>query len=203
MKTIKKIYSVREFDELSEEEKREAVEKYQFINVEDNWFSFYLDEFRQELEGVGVTGGEIYFNLGRSSYFYMSRMSVDTSKFLKVFIEEYNKGEKDKKYKLSYDFLNSLFEEGLIDLYVGYERNSFYFEITDYEGKLELYEREKAVDLQEGLREFLQENYFNKFLKKLREAYDYLTSDEAVIESIKANDITFEELQEVEGVESN
>ena len=180
--------TLKGFNELTEEEKQEVLDRFRHINIDYDWWDWIIDEFIEKVDkkiGVIIDKSEIEFNLDRGAYFSVSgdvygRIAELFSDKAKVEIY----GSKKLAYYHSEFPYNSWtfsdIDEFDIDVY-GYDDE----EISDKECE-EIKEKVRAK-LWELAR--LLEEYFNI----LRDEYNYLTSDEAVKDTIIANEYEFDE----------
>jgi len=161
-----------EFNELSEAAKEKAIERFRDFNVDYDWWSNSYD-------GVAECGIVIHeFDTYRGTI----KSDIDDKyETAKTVIREW--GEKSDFHVLSKQFL--LDREALVKKYGegnsidGYVVKDDFF--NEYDDDLNDLESKYHHDINEVM------------LKVLREEYDYLTSDEAVIESIEINNYEFTE----------
>jgi len=183
MKTIKiKAYT---FDELSKEAKERAVEEHREINVNYEWWGFILDEWKQKLESLGYQKPEIYFSgfwsQGGGACF---TASVNILKWI----------EKHKA-KTRFRKLYQEIESGAwAEIKIIHQSHYYYSTSTVIEcgGHEEL--SEKAYKQLEEIADWIgeeRERLGNKIYKELEKVYNYLLSDEAVIDTIRVNDYLF------------
>jgi myo-inositol catabolism protein IolC len=182
MRTITKEYKVYSFEELSEESQQKAIEKLYDINVDYEWWDCtYMDA---ETVGIKITG----FDLDRSRHctgeFTQSAENVandiltnhgkhcETYKTVTNFLSEFN--------TLNDDLINK--QLILEDIYDAVEND----EIEAHEQEIEALE-EQIEELREEFKKSILEDYSIILQKEC----DYLTSREAIIETIKCNKYTF------------
>jgi len=166
MKTIEiKIYS---FDELSEKAKEKAIENLSDINTDLDWWDTVYEDAKTI--GLKITG----FDLDRSRHatgdFILSAQEV-AQNILN------NHGEACETYKTADSFLeyfNPLFAEYL-------DEDSEHYESRDREQELQ--------ELEDDFLKSLLEDYSIILQKE----YEFLISEEAIIESIRANEYDFTE----------
>jgi myo-inositol catabolism protein IolC len=159
---------VYKFEELTEKQKAKAIEKLYDINVNYDWWQCVYEDAGQI--GLKITR----FDIDRGAFcegdFLLSAVEV-AQNILN------NHGEKTETYKTSQSFME--------------EWQPIYNDYLDE--KSDNYESEESEDkLQEIEDEFLKsllEDYRIMFSKE----YNYLTSEEAIIETIQANDYEFDE----------
>jgi len=178
-KTIKiKIYS---FNELSNEVKEKILEEYRDINVNYSaWADVVIDEWKMKLKDLGYFNVEIYY----SGFYCQGSGAYFTGKV------DVNEWIKKHKAKTRFKKLLKEIEQGCfyeIRINHGY-RYKMYVE----------YEAEGMSDkaygqLKEVVNWIEQEAYelSEKIYKDLEREYEYLISDEAVIDTIKENNFEF------------
>lgn len=164
--TITKTYYT--FDELPEDIKEKAIEKLYDINVDHDWWDFTYEDAKN----IGLKIEE--FDIDRGSYvrgkFILSACEVAQNIFN-------NHGEETETYKTACAFM-----EEWQPLWADYlDEASEHYESRQYEDKMQDEEDEFLRSLCEDYRIILQKEY------------DYLTSEEAIIETIQANEYEFDE----------
>lgn len=210
MKT--KTINVYSFDELSEKAKQKALENLYDINVDHDWCDFIYDDFKSICATIGVDADkkEMFFSgfshQGSGSCFYAD---IDLFKLIegiknKEFLNYAPNLEKDNRFNVSPCDVDkrvlNLIGEGIIDCscsFVGRERS--YSVKVDYtfdwqDNKCVNYENimRQSLKLEEWIEDIASE--LNSLLYSLLEKeYEYLTSEEAIIETIKSNEYEFDE----------
>jgi hypothetical protein len=174
------------FDELSNEVKEKVLERYRDINVDyDGWHDFIIDDWKAKLEGLGYEDVKIYYSgfYGRGDGACFEA-SVDIEKWIK----KHKAGKRFRK------LLNEV-RAGYY-AYIWIKHNGWYYHeksaYTDYEGESEL--SEKAYSQLKEMADWIEEERYDlskEIYKDLEKEYEYLLSDEAVIDTIKANDFEF------------
>lgn len=183
MKT--KLINLYEFDELPEDIKAKVLEDNRYINVDgDYWYDydgktgFSADEIKKyglELEHSGnlINYKKLYFDIDRAWYIQF----VDA---------EFAHDETARKFlgvpKEIWDNTSWAFEN------ISYGGNSHGTTKLSWD-----YEDELTDDIEQVLN-MAVERFSDKMeeaLKGLQESYEYCTSDEAVIDTIEANEYTF------------
>lgn len=174
MRTIEvKLY---QFEELSAEARENAIEKNRFTNVEHDWWDWF-DEGMDEI-GIKVNSFDVYYgNIG---------ITIEDSEQTAIkAIEEYP--EKNEIVKISKQFIAD--RDALVKR-LGEGNN-----IDGYSVK------EEFIDEYDEEIERLEEQYRREIAKEiitwLREDYEYLQTDEAVAETLIANDYEFTEKGEI------
>lgn len=161
-----KTITLYSFDELSEEGKKKAIENLYDLNIMHDWW----ESTYEDAERIGLKISS--FDIDRGNY-CQGEFIKEAEKVASLILE--NHGEECETYKTAKTFIDEYkpkkekFES---------ENEGFYFE----------HENEGA-DLQSEFLKSLLEDY--RII--LQKEYEYLTSEEQIIESIKANEYTFTE----------
>ena len=177
-----KIIKIYKFEELSADAQETAIENQQ--NDEDylncDWYSFLYEEFKEELKKIGINCENFFFDLYDNS-FEMDNQSVeDFENFLNSF-------EKSKKWLMlkniegkDLDFYDiEICKDGRVYIHI----DGF-----DWERNEEI--KNELIELDEDLTEEIQEK-LKGFLKRLREDYEYLQSEESIRENFIMNEREF------------
>jgi hypothetical protein len=199
MKDITTVTTVYKFNELPEDIQDKVLENLYDINIDFDWWDGDLDEWKGKLKESGFDNGDINF-----SVFHSQGDGASFTADLKTILES----RKDK-----YPVLYKYWMNDEIDLYGDVtrtdSRNGHKFTAKtrlDYDLCIDedeypdgfdldtLYDtlRAQADNLEdeiEDLRQSLCEDIYSELSKE----YDYLTSREAIIETIEANDYDFTE----------
>jgi len=160
------------FQELSEKAKEKAIEKLLNINLEDQWWEFEYEDAANI--GLKLTAFDLDRNKHAKGKFIWSATEVAD----KIMSEHGNKCE---TYKTAFNFLNERdtlvrkFSDG-ISTDIVTEENEYEFD-------------QEADELEEQFLEDILEDYANILQKQ----YEYLYSEEAIIETIEANEYEFTE----------
>lgn len=154
---------VYQFSELSEQAKNKALVNMCYINVDENWWEPVYEDAAEI--GLKITG----FDIGRgedcTGEFTLSPHEVAAN-----IIRDH--GETCKTHKTAQKFLDEV-----------NEIQGNYPELEGYEYEDEMIDCEN---------DFLNQ-LLGDYLIMLRNEYEYLTSDEAIIETIEANNLEFTE----------
>ena len=176
--------------ELKENALEKVLEKYSDIN-DYNWWNDddTPHEDMKEL-GLEIDMSKMSFELeSRYRQLYFSKDGikiVDLSKFLKRI---------KKDLSLSKKVVDAM-SNGEIELYFdiqyfGGGDGRSYLKYSDYTEKT--ITDSLKIDLDEALQEWFDDNVINHLLKYFQNNYDYLTSKEAIIETLDANEHQFTE----------
>lgn len=193
--TTQETITLYKFEELSQEAKERAIEKYREHCLDYDWWEFEFEDFNEQLKEVGLSCRTFYFDIYRNE-FTMGGPSIDDI----------------KKFMISAGLTNWLIANELagkeeinfsLSIMDSNKNNAVYFddiyrEAGEYQGlaliedkSITEEERKEFDDMEEKLSDFLF-NLRKKFLKQLREQEDYLTSDEAIKDTLIANEYDFE-----------
>lgn len=177
MQIEKREYKVFEFDELNEEAKQKAIEDNWEINVDYQWHYDEMIEDIAEKYGLKAHFAEACFDLDRGSYFFFDTHDHGGRKIQGLVVADAIKllklaGIKGKRAKELEDYLG-------IESNDHYNRN--YIVCEELTG-------EEEHQLNDVIYTFCEEE-----LKYLRDQYEYLTSKEAIVDTINANEYQFTE----------
>jgi len=168
MQTITTVTNVYSFDELNSEAQQKAIENNYEINVDYDWWqSTYEDA---ERIGLKITGFDIYRGSYCKGEFLLSACEVAQN----IFNQH---GEICETYKIAKSFMDEW--QPIFNNYM--DENHADYESSDSEDKMNELENEFTKSLCEDYRIILQKEF------------KYLTSKDAIIETIKSNDYQFTE----------
>jgi hypothetical protein len=186
---------------VSEELKQELLERYHDINVDHEWWDYVYDDFRVDMTTKGIHVEDINFSgfwsQGDGACF---TGAVYVDKFAK-FMEVHGLDEKYPAARFFADHSDlSLYlsreshyycHENTIGVYLRDTTGNPYDEFTTrweiYDTMQTLFESEFAL-LELDCEEIVKD-YMHGLYKQLQKEYEYLTSEEAVWETILANDL--------------
>jgi len=163
------------FDELSDEAKEKVIEGLSDINVDYDWWDCIYEDVKQvKLELTG-------FNLGRGSYCRgkFIEYAKDTAKAIIK-----NHGDSCETYETATEFI-----EESAKLYIEYPVK------LDGDGDDE--NETDRNDGQENLDDWFLYSILEDYRTMLQKEYEHLTSAEAIIETIEANEYEFTENGEI------
>jgi len=190
MQTITRDYKVFEFSELSEEAKEKVIQDNYDININYEWWEFVIEGVKERLlKNYGLEFDKVFFDLEyRYRHLYFNKIWIEN---IKQFIKGFKRDNKIKDVNFSYKINKAINQDEI----------TFNFENSYYgggDGKTILsyndYTQNAVTDkykFLENLQEWFNEEIVDKMLSELTQEYDYLTSKEAIIESIEANDFKF------------
>ncbi len=180
-----KTYATWKFEELDDNLKEKVLDNYRYFNVEDSYWYDYdgkmgfseseLKKLRINLEDSPeelITWQNLYFSIDREWYIQFIGAKFTDSEFARRFLRV----PANIWNRVSWSFEN-------------------YRDITtkltyEWEGNKELTKRQEMI-LDRACKIFSDKA--EKALKDLRDNYEYLMTDEAVKESLIANDYDFDE----------
>jgi hypothetical protein len=168
--------------ELSKEAKQKAIDDNRFWNTEDNeWYEYTLDYWKEKLTALGFNNAEIYFSgfasQGDGASF---KTDVDIEKWLTV-----------NKKKTEYKAIIKDIDNCTITITKSghYEHEMTMSVEVEYFGN-----NDKAYNTIDKLGDEILENAREQarlIYKELDKENDYLTSDEAIAESLESNGCDF------------
>lgn len=170
MKTIE--INLYKFDELSEESKQHAIEKLWDINVDYGWWNWTYEDAKNI--GLKITG----FDIDRGNY-CEGEIITSHTELAECILK--NHGEQCETYQTAQNFLNE--RDNLVYKY----SDKINCEVVTEENE---YDFDQECDCLED--EFLK-NILEDYRVMLSDEYDFLTKEDAIIETIKSNDYDFTE----------
>jgi hypothetical protein len=218
---ITKTINLYSFDELSTEAQNKAIENLSDINVDHEWWDFVYTDFITIAEYFGI---EIEKNRNSTQMFFTGFYSqgdgsafagtIDVQKFIEC-IEgekwrEHAPKEELKFYKVTPNIKRvcKLIASGTIDLYANVKMTNRETSVKleydwsfagDYKCSNPIRVETTINDLIELLEDGI-ETLNSWFFNQLRTEYEYQTSREQIIETIKANEYTFTENGKLENL---
>lgn len=169
MKTIN--LNLYKFDELSEESKQNVLENLYDINVNYDWWEFTYQDAKNvsiSIEGFDLYRRDITVNLLCDAYTTANEI-----------MEQH--GENCKTYKIASSFISEW--DALVEKYSDGKTLDRVSEDNEYDFDVEAEELEKEF----------KHDVAQEYLSILDQEYEYLTSEEVIIEAIEANEYDFTE----------
>lgn len=190
---------------MNSEQREQLLEEHRYINVKfDDWWDFVYSDFKEDMREVGIDVRRMYFtgfwSQGDGACFE-GRLD-DASKYL------------DHHHKDQYPMIRKLLEHGG-GLYVRCEHRGHYYhenctefwvdadtltgmldQPTEFHEQIaEQWQDQLDRELDDFERDVIEQwrTYMQDLYRKLKEEYDYLVSDEAVWETIEANELDEDE----------
>lgn len=196
-------YTVYKFDELPEEGKKKALENLYYINVDgDYWYEHIFDEWTEKLEAHGFMQPKISFSgfasQGDGACFDIQ--SFDAKAFIEAnnlqgrfhailkFPSAFDGHIQKNAYATHYSHYNTRFFDYSIELSETDDGSMDDEERKEFNGEYDM----QASDLMHEA-EAVRATFSKEIYRDLEKEYDYQTSEEAIIETIRANDYDFTE----------
>lgn len=186
MEEITITYKTFSFDELSLEVQEEVLDKHRYYNVEHfDWWDACYDDMRQTLSEAGIEVDKerpFNFDFDRGQHVSFNGAWFDGVKFIEAAMKESN-------LRAHYPLIDEISNHLSITRSRRGEGQSI--EVDLYPDPERLPRVTKLCDLIKNAMESYLQELERKFLKMLNEELKYLISDEAVKESLEANDMKF------------
>lgn len=173
------------FKELSKEKQEELLEKYRDVNGNYDWWDGYLESFVEDCKekGIIVDRGDITFDLDRNSHFGVSTIDFELKKPQCLSIELISKARKIGYFYSDFPTMSWNKTRGDV----------FQIELWGSKNKSRDIERiSKQINEKVDIFGKLCEEYYHKLQKE----YEYMYTDEAVIDYIENNVDIEEEINE-------
>jgi len=189
-------FEVANFDDLPEDVKERALENYRYINVEHDWWDFegLLDFSEEELEKWPADMREKYLESKMLLFSYkIGAFEFDRDTYLQF--EEVKVNDEDMFYswlgipQSMRDKVHYVFSTPTGSVWSGERSTNLEFRVDE-----ELTGSEASI-LENATLEF--KNKVHEALSSLRDEYYYQLSDEAVAETLRANEYEFTEDGEI------
>jgi hypothetical protein len=166
--TERKLYP---YAELSDKAKQKALESLRDINMDHAWWDFIYED--AAMVGIEITA----FDCGYRSYCDANILCcAETAELILK-----NHGEMCGTYKLAEAFKRAIEKE----------------EIASWECNFKVYDEYGLEDLTEELEIEFKRNLQEEYLSMLRGECNYLTTEEAILETIECNEYEFTEDGEI------
>lgn len=172
MRTVTTEQTIYTWDDLTDEQKEKAVENYWDINVDYDWW----DGTYEDAENIGLKINE--FDLDRNRH-VTGDFLLDPEEVAQKIIDEH--GEHCATYQTASDYLEE--RSGLVEKY----SDGTSTDIVEYENE---YAFDTECDDLDG--EFLK-SLLEDYSIMLQREYEYLTSYEAIAETLEINEYEFDE----------
>lgn len=192
MTVIEKTYKIKTFDEFSADEQAEIIERHRYINVDDGFsLTDWNDSYYLSIENAGFKNPKIYYDLSCSQG---SGACFDSNEL------DFNTLLKDFNCKHKQWILNLLNDGNYISIQIkqNHYANHYTHSRTRYisltYGGNNICKR--LENILNDLHSHISKVYLNTcgdLYTSLQNDFDYLISDEAVKETLVANDYCFNE----------
>jgi cell division protein FtsB len=180
-----------QFSELSDVAKQRVIDKFYDINIDYEWWEFTYEDAKEV--GLKITG----FDLDRGSYCKMENINYCLSTTAELIMA--NHGPTCETYQTSKAFLEAYKPkkerltqvEDILETWYENDEGTTEEEQTKWD-ELNQEESELSEEIEELKDEFLKD-LSNDYLTMLRDEYEYMTSKDAIIETIEVNEYEFDE----------
>lgn len=183
-----------------EDIEKEAINENRNINVDDvDWFDSVFDDWQTRLEEIGFTNAKIYFsgfwNQGDGASF---DADIDNDLVVAHLVEmgRLSKTEAESILKLQDSFELKIRRNSYANHYSHKRTRYVNIEYWDMDNEEQETRVERFAEQVELLRLELSDDIYSA----LSEDYDYLTSDEMVYDTLKANNYYFESNGKIAGI---
>ena|SRR5690554_5394524 len=175
-----------EFSELTDKQKKKAIEKHREINVDYGWHDDILDEFTRALEILGFKK----VNVSYRGFWYQGDGASFTGEFL-IPEDDDTLEMRLEKFESEFPHLYARFNFDKYSKMTFDDDESLYLETYEiYRNKHFCGHSNTVFCDHDGVEEFTRS--FSDFIyKTLEKQYEFLTSDEQVIETLIGNKIEF------------
>jgi len=189
MREVTKTYRVYKWEDLSEEQQEKVIENYWDINVDYEWWDHVYDD----AENIGLKITE--FDLDRGSYVRGDFIGYAMDTATKILADH---GEHCETYKTAQDYFVEY--KRMIEAQCQAEADLLCIAFAFEEGYAEIHYDLEELITDDIDREFLR-SLCEDYRISLQREYEYLTSREAIIEAIVANEYEFGENLKIWGGE--
>lgn len=193
MTIIEKQYKIKTFEEFTEQEQAEIIERYRYINVEDDFsLTDYDESYALSIEAKGFKNPKIYYDLSCSQG---SGACFDSDEL------DFNILLKDYRCKHKQWIINLLNDENNISIQI--KQNSYANRYSHSRTRIiflfyftQFNHLKRLKSLLENVRNHIEKVYLetcDNLYKELQKDCDYLQSDESVRDTLIVNDYYFNE----------
>lgn len=199
MRKITKEYIVYDYNDIlqNDELKQKVLQNYYDINNNYDWYDYIISEWESKLEKIGFIKPEINFSgfwsQGDGASFTCEYIDIKT-------IAKYSNLFTNREINILY----ALYNYGYIE--AGIKRNTHHYyhkyTVTNefYDGLMPVRYKhfQKIVDKLKNYISDIVLDLCDEIYKDLEKEYEYLTSEESILETIKANEYLFNESGKIE-----
>lgn len=187
----KNIYT---FDELPDDIKEKAIEKLRDMNIYHDWYESTLEDYKTMFSLCGLDIENIYFALGysQSDYCAFSGASWSYKKgWKKTLLSEFGSDHVKNEIVPIFEAMQKQASRVFFDLSFTYSNSGSYRRHYDLSID-DSYSSDTYVDIESNLKDLIYQLEQVVFVALVHE-YEYLTSDEQIIEAIQSNEFEFDE----------
>ena len=185
------------FSELNKEAKEKVLNKYGDINVNYDWHEFMVDDLAQQIKeklNLDIESKDILFEMFSRS----NRIYIESKKVISALSQKYSKlinFELPDKFGLFCNYLgggisSGLYESEYREEYI--ELVSEYNDSEDIDREFEIVENNRISESIINDLNVLQ-GLLKTFYNNLYEEHNYLTSEDAIKDTLEANEYMFKE----------
>jgi hypothetical protein len=186
MRTYTTEHTVYTFDELSDTAKARALESMYGINVDYNWWYFTYEDAKN----IGMKITE--FDIDRGNYL-KARYTECPLDICRLILKDHGKETETYRLALSYIKNREALSKTEVTRLCQEEADQlcecFYYIRGAFDVEQDYFDESVTKDIDEDFHKELEDEY----LAMLKRAYEHLTSNEGIIETIKANGYEFTE----------
>lgn len=178
------------FEELTKERQEEVIEEHRDINTDFDWWEFSLDDIAEQVKDkvkVELRGADLMFDFFSKGH---SGVWTDRASLFSAFSDKYpNLEDLDISEEFGVWACNGLRKDEIESDDIEFEREEEDEDLADLlREKIEEEDKEKVKEDVDEVLDIFADGY-----NSLYEEYAYLTSDKGIIETIKDNDMEFED----------
>lgn len=198
MRTETKEFKIYKFEELSKKSQARALEKYYNINTDYEWWDGIEEYFIETAKEKGFEVDKIYF----SGFYSQGDGAMFEGKINNNIIEHIKPAYRNENYKRDFNRVLKLIKNENINIFGYFKHSGHYYHSKCYIDSLEYEFPENynnlsnieyiLEDIFAEVRDFY-EDLCNELYRNLDKEYEYLTSEEAIIETFEINDYEFHE----------
>jgi len=200
-----KTIELKNIKELNQDLINTIIEKNRDINVDYDWYSIIQEDYIKKLNDIGFIDAEINFSgfwsQGDGASFDCS--NLDFELLLNTIKKDLTEKEYNRILKFYYidnETFNFYIEKNQFANHY-YHKKTRYIDLDWYNDKW--YKLDLLKDLQNKVLDLLEElrlDLCGEIYKSLREEYEYLISDDCILETLIINNYYFDSDGEMEGI---
>jgi hypothetical protein len=203
---------MRNWDDLSHQEQTRVLDKYRDINVNHDWWESTLDMFREDMKSRGIEVGEnVYFDYGEAAFegcvcdwvLFLTHLRYDNDWLLSHFSDHASFAVKID-HRRRYPKMEAEADLPLPDSDPEYHEDF----LDQYGTGNDVRDAALIAALSQYDSKSMKERFFSVFkdyahdlARMLEEEYDFLTSDEMVLETLQSSEMLDQAILEVLGEE--
>lgn len=180
-----KVYDINEMKEKFPKAYKSIIERFIDFNVDYEWWDYAYEGWNEDLEkyGMSLNSKETTFNIGYPGSYLDLKVDVDDPDKLLAYIKD----NYPPDYKEAMGMVRKYLEEDEAVADDEAVLEVLHDELLDFSGN----DVNDISELNETILNHIINELSADFLKGLEEQYEYLISDEAIEESLEANNFEF------------